>query len=398
MPHAKPIAICNGTVYVRGRPVSPGTVLVQDGRIVAVGPSEDVRLPRAAKIVDAEGLSVVPGLIDLHLHGLLGQDVMGTGLARVMAQLPAYGVTAFLATTVSMPQSETLDALATMARILDAPSPGARCLGIHLEGPFLARRRAGMAREEWLSAPDWETAERCFDAARNHVRMVTLAPELPGGLDFLSRCLRRGVVPSIGHSDASFDQVGLAVDRGLRHATHTFNAMRPLHHREPGVVGAVMVHEAIVAELIADGVHVHPAVVDLLLRVKGIERVALVSDASPLAGLPDGAYEWGGQTVRVGDGACRLADGTLAGAHTLLDTGLRTLVCELKYALGAALVSAATVPARVLGVRAGRLEPGCHADIVLLNESLRPARTLVGGVDVWAGAADSPAARGTWRG
>jgi N-acetylglucosamine-6-phosphate deacetylase len=202
-------------------------------------------------------------------------------------------------------------------------------------------------------------------------------------MECIPRLIEAGVVPVIGHSNATFEQVAEAVQLGLRHATHTFNAMRSLHHREPGVVGAVMYFDQIVAQLIADGVHVHPAVMDILLRIKGLERVALVSDTSPLAGLPDGEYEWEHKPLFVRDGSCRLADGTIAGAHALLDSGVRNLVNLVGLPLEQALVPATRVPADVLGLRKGCLAPGYDADIVLLDGDYRPVFTMLEGEVVY---------------
>jgi N-acetylglucosamine-6-phosphate deacetylase len=270
-----------------------------------------------------------------------------------------------------------------MARVLDAPPHGAHCLGIHLEGPFLSPDRPGMATRDWFVPLTWERFERYQQAASGWIRMVTFAPELDEASAHIPRLVDAGVVASIGHSDATYDQVVHAVQQGLSHATHTFNAMRPLHHRKPGVVGAVLSLDELTAQLIADGLHVHPAVIRILLRAKGLDRVVLVSDAAPLAGLPDGDYEWEHKTVTVHDGSCRLADGTIAGAHALLDTGVRTLVHSLNLPLTQALVPATLGPARLLKERRGQLTVGYPADIVLLDAALRPAVTFAGGQEVY---------------
>jgi N-acetylglucosamine-6-phosphate deacetylase len=372
-------AIINGKVYTPDQVLVPGTVLIEEERITAVGSVDALTAPPGAEVISAEGMAVVPGFIDLHIHGLMGHDGMGPDLAQVIRNLPAFGVTAFLATTLTLPRDETLAALEAMAEVIDTPPSGAQCLGIHLEGPFLAPDRPGMATPDWFEPLTWGSFQTFQQAARGHIRMLTFAPEVGEAMACIPRLTGAGVVPVIGHSNATFEQVAQAVQLGLAHATHTFNAMRPLHHREPGVVGAVMYFDQIVAQLIADGVHVHPAVMAILLRVKGLERVALVSDAAPLAGLPDGEYEWEHKPLFVRDGSCRLADGTLAGAHALLDTGLRNLVNLVGLPLEQALVPATRVPAGVLGLRKGRLAAGYDADVVLLDSDLRPALTLVEG-------------------
>jgi N-acetylglucosamine-6-phosphate deacetylase len=378
-------AIVNGSVYTPEQVLAPGTVLIEDGRITAVGSADTLAAPPDGPVIDAEGKAVVPGFIDIHMHGLMGHDSMGPDMAYVIRDLPAFGVTAFLGTTLTLPRDEVFAGLEAMARVLDAPPAGARCLGIHLEGPHLAPERPGMATSEWFEPLSWEGFQELHAAAGGHIRMLTFAPEVDGAMASIPRLVEAGVVPVIGHSDATFDQVAQAVQLGLSHATHTFNAMRPLHHREPGVLGAVMYFDEIVAELIADGVHVHPAAMAILLRVKGLERVALVSDAAPLAGLPDGEYEWEHKPVFVRDGSCRLTDGTIAGAHALLDTGVRNLVNLVGLPLEQALVPATRVPADVLGERKGRLAAGYDADIVLLDRDYTPVLTMVGGDVVYHG-------------
>jgi len=372
-------AIVNGKVYTPDRILPQGIVLIEGERIVGVGSADAITVPLEAEVIDAEGMAVVPGFVDLHLHGLKGHDAMGPGLAQMIHDLPAFGVTAFLATTLTLPRDETLAALEAMAKVLEGPPPGAECAGIHLEGPFLSPARPGMATPDWFEPLTWKSFQEFQQAASGRIRLLTFAPEVDEAMACIPRLIEAGVVPAIGHSSATFEQVAQAVQLGLCHATHTFNAMRPLHHREPGVVGAVMYYDQIVAQLIADGVHVHPAVMAILLRVKRVERVALVSDAAPLAGLPDGEYEWEHKTVFIREGICRLADGTLASAHVLLDTGVRNLVELVGMPLEQALVPATSVPAQVLGLRKGRLTPGYDADIVLLDSDLRPVLTLVRG-------------------
>ena len=376
-------AIVNGTVYTPDEIIAPGVVFVEGDTITAVGPAGTTPVPPEAELVQADGMAVAPGMIDLHIHGLLGHDAIGPDLAQVIRELPAFGVTAFLATTLTLPRAEIVASLEAMADVLDTPPRGAQCLGIHLEGPSLSPAWPGMATPEWFEPLTWESFQAFQQAARGHIRMLTFAPETGQAMTYIPRLVETGIVPAIGHSDATFEQVARAVQLGLSHATHTFNAMRPLHHREPGVVGAVMYFDEIVAQLIADGVHVHPAVMALLLRVKGLERVALISDAAPLAGLPDGEYEWEHKPVFVRDGSCRLADGTIAGAHALLDAGVRNLVNLVGLPPEQALAPATRVPAGVLGLRKGCLAPGYDADVVLLDGDCRPVLTMVEGEVVY---------------
>lgn len=354
-------------------------MLIEDGCITAVGVADTLAAQPEVEVIDARGMAVVPGFIDIHIHGLMGHDVMGPGLAQVIRDLPSFGVTAFLGTTLTVSRDETFADLGAIATVLDAPPAGAQCLGIHLEGPFLSPTWPGMATADWFEPLNWEIFQMFQQTSGGNIRMITFAPEMDEAISCIPHLIEAGVVPVIGHSDATFEQVAQAVQLGLPHATHTFNAMRPLHHREPGVVGAVMYFDQIVAQLIADGVHVHPAVMAILLRVKGLDRVVLVSDASPLAGLPDGEYEWKHKPVFVRDGSCLLADGTIAGAHALLDAGVRNLINLVGLPLEQALVPVTSVPADVLGLRKGRLASGYDADIVLLGMDFKPVLTMVNG-------------------
>ena len=371
--------IVNAMVYTPYRQIAPGTVIVRDGRIVAVGPSAVLHPPSSARVINVEGAFVTPGLVDIHMHGLHGFDAMGEGLANVARLLPQYDVTAFVPTTLTFPWETVLERLRMMTDTYEQLREGAQPLGIHIEGPHLSPRRPGMANAEWmrpLSHEDWDTLQR---VARGHIRMITFAPEEGEAASLIPRLRSEGVIPVIGHSDALFEQVGPWVKDGLCMATHTYNAMRGLHHREPGVLGAVMYYDTIIAQLIADGHHVHPAALDILIRVKGRERVALISDAAPLAGLPPGNYQWGSYPVVVDGETVRLPNGTLAGAYALLDTGVRTLITRVGLPPEDALVMAATTPARALGVLKGEIRPGFDADLVVWSQDWQPLYTFVRG-------------------
>jgi N-acetylglucosamine-6-phosphate deacetylase len=378
-------ALVGGTIYTPEEVIASGVVVLDQTQILTVGTNQEGAVPPEAEIIDTTGKHIVPGYVDVHIHGLLGNDVMGSALADVIRLLPRFGVTAFMATTVTLPRDEIIRALHTMADMLSEPPPGARCLGIHIEGPHLSPAKPGMATASWFEPLTREYFDALQEAAQGHIRMITFAPEEGEAMSVIPHLVEGGVIPVIGHSDATFDQVSKAVELGLCHATHTYNAMRPLHHREPGVVGAVMHHEQIMAELIADGIHVHPAAMEILIRVKGLDHVVLISDGAPLAGLPDGEYEWEHKPVFVKDGVCRLADGTISGAHALLDSGVRNLVSEMGLPLEKALIPATSTAAASVNLdNKGQLRPGYDADLVVLDHDLQPEKTFVEGEMLWS--------------
>jgi N-acetylglucosamine-6-phosphate deacetylase len=379
--------IINGRVYTPERVIERGIVTIAGGKIAAVGEAESVSVSTEGELIDATGFHVIPGLIDLHIHGVSGLDAMQGQVAEMAAELPRYGVTAFLPTVIAAPFERLVEMLAEMASIIATRPPGARIAGVHVEGPYLSTQQSGMMDPHLFRPFRWQEFERLCEVSQGQIKMVTLAPEEGEALSAIPRLIEQGIVPSIGHSHATFQQVAEAVQLGLAHATHAYNAMRGFHHREPGVVGALWHFDQITAQVIADGVHVHPVALDLLLRLKGPQRVALISDAAPVAGLPPGEYTWGGKHVIVDERACRNLDGRLAGSIALMDVGLRTLVEEVGVPLEVALVTATAVPARVLGLNKGALAPGRDADVVLLDEALQPKVTIVEG-EVMAEATD----------
>lgn len=374
-------AIVNGQLFTPQPITDEGVVLIEGRRIAAVGPASSVRIPPGSEVIDAGGRKVVPGLVDVHIHGLLGYSCMGAELAEVVAALPRFGVTAFCATTITAPIEHVQEALGEMADVIERRPRGARILGIHLEGPHLSPKRPGMAKADLQHPLTWDEFQRLQRAARGHIRMITFAPEEDRAAELIPRLKELEVVPVIGHSDATFDQVTAWVKAGLAHATHVFNAMRGFHHREPGVLGAVLLHDEIVAQLIPDGHHVHPGAMALLWKVKGPERTALISDAIPYAGMPPGQYEWEGYQLILDGETCRLADGTLAGATTLLNQDIMTLVRLIGVPFADALTAATYTPARSIGhgMWLGQLAPGFAADIAILEEDGQAWQTWVDG-------------------
>lgn len=380
----QPLLVAGGPLYTGGHVFREGAVLVgAGGTVIASGEEGSFTVPSGSRLLDARGLRIIPGLIDLHLHGLEGHDSAGPALPEVIRALPAHGVTAFLPTSYVVPRERLLKIVGEMADVIESPPLGAVPLGIHMEGPWFAPGKSGMSNSALcypLTIHDIEAFRR---AARGHVRLVTFAPEQGEALSAIPWLVEHGIVASAGHTDADYETIRRAVALGLSHATHTYNAMRGLHHREPGTLGAVLDHDEIVAQLVGDGHHVHPAAIRVLVRAKGIERVCLVSDAAPFAGYPPGEYDWEGYHIYIDGQTSRLADGTLASAVMLMDKMLRVLVEQAGLPFEYALRTATEVPARVLGVRKGLLAPGYDADIVLLHGDYTTALTMVRGTIVY---------------
>jgi N-acetylglucosamine-6-phosphate deacetylase len=345
--------------------IAPGLLVVAGGRVVRV--SRPSRRPRGATELPG---TVVPGLVDLQVNGYEGSSVLGgtpDDITAIGVALAAEGVTAWCPTIVSSSEEERLAALDAVHA---SERAGARVLGVHLEGPWISRVRKGAHDEDVLEAPDGEVVARSLRRHPGLVRIVTLAPELRGGLDAVRRVADAGAVASIGHSDASFEEAVRAIDAGARMATHLFNAMRGLHHREPGIAGAVLTDQRIVAGLISDGSHVDPAMVVLAFRAKTAGRIALVSDVVP------GTY------ADTSSGMPRTPDGTLAGALAPLSEGLRVAV-QAGVPFEDALQAATLTPSLLVGAPTGRIEPGAPADLVVLDDELRPLETFVAGERVW---------------
>ena len=358
----------------------PGWVQLEGATVVASGWGEP---PHAATVELPRG-ALVPGLIDLQLNGAFGHDLATTDLAgwrEVVRRLPATGVTAFVPTFITAPLEELARSLERYRRVrddLDA-EPGARTLGVHCEGPFLAAGRHGAHRRDLLCDPTPERVETLLAAADGQLAYLTLAPELPGGLPAVDRLVRAGVRVAVGHSDATDQHVTAAVDAGVSMITHLFNAQRPLHHRDPGVVGAALADPRVTVGLIVDLHHVAPTAVRVAFAAAG-ERIALVTDAVSAMGMPPGVHELGGEptTVRAGAPPVR-DDGTLAGSVLRLDEAVANAVhCGVDPAV--ALTAASRVPADALGRSdLGRLTPGARADVAWLDDDWRAAATWIDG-------------------
>jgi N-acetylglucosamine-6-phosphate deacetylase len=383
------IAITAATLFTPLERIEPPLLLVEDGSIVEVTSRARRELPGNCRTVDFGDGILAPGFIDIHIHGGAGHDVMETGadpLPAVEKLLARHGVSSYFPTTVTAPLDTTLAALERLAGAIEAAGKNpnsdgqrARPLGIHLEGPFISHVRRGVHPPENLLVPSLPAFDRFWQAARGHIRVITIAAELPGAMEVIAEASRRGVCVSLGHSDADLNAARAAVAAGARHATHTFNAMRPLDHRDPGILGEVLTDDRVSADIIADGIHLDPAVVDLFIRAKGAEGAVLISDATAATGMPDGRYRLGSLEVEVKDGRCT-AGGKLAGSVLTMDRAVRNVMQFARWDLQQTLRLATLNPARVTGLSTqGELKPGARADLVVLSPTGEVRNTIIGG-------------------
>jgi N-acetylglucosamine-6-phosphate deacetylase len=360
-------------------------VVIEDGWIASISPRVAVELPADARVLDFPGATLAPAFFDVHIHGAMGHDVMEAtpaALDEMGSFLAAHGTCSFLATTVTAPLDATLRSLSGLAKLLAQPpvSGRAQAVGIHLEGPFLSHTKRGVQPAEHLLTPDTATFDRLLEAAEGRIRLMTLAPELPGAIELTAHATARGVRVSLGHSNATAAETQAAIAAGAVSATHTFNAMRPLDHREPGVLGTVLTNDALFAELICDGVHVAPEMVKLWWRAKGAERAILVTDAISAAGMPDGEYRLGEFAVQVANGRAT-ANGVLAGSVLTLDRALANFMkftgAPLEQALRLLTVNPASMTG--LGDQAVTLAFGEAANLVALDEAGKLIGSVVSG-------------------
>lgn len=372
------ICLVHAQIHTPSQVIEDGTVIVAGGRIRQVGPSRGLTPPENTPVIDAAGLLLVPGFIDLQLNGGFGHDFTQDPhtIWQVAALLPRTGVTAFLPTLVTTTLATVQTAQGVLAQGAPAGFAGAAPLGLHLEGPFLNPAQKGAHNPDLMRRPS--LADAAPWTPDNGVRLVTLAPELPGGMELIRALAGEGVVVSAGHSAATFDTAVSGFNAGIRYGTHLFNTMPVLHHRRPGLAGALLSDARITLGLIADGVHVHPALIRLVWQLAA-GRVNLVSDAMAALGMPPGIYRLGNMTASVDNDTARLPDGTLAGSILSLDAALRNLIAFTGCTLSQALATLTTIPGDLLALNKGRIAPGYDADLVLLSPDLRVRAALAAG-------------------
>jgi N-acetylglucosamine-6-phosphate deacetylase len=360
----------------------PGNIVVEDGKITVIGSADNAI---ATDCIDGRGLTLLPGYIDLHTHGAIGREVMDTdtaGLQELTLYYAKHGVTAFLATPWTASRDVIANSLKTIGTVM-GHEEGARILGAHLEGPWLNTLYCGAQAKELIRPAGREEALQFLESGI--VRLVALAPEIPENQWLIEECAHCGITVAAGHTNATYAEMKQAVKLGVRQVTHCFNAMRPLNHREPGVVGAAMALPELKCELIADTIHVDPVVLKLLYDIKGPEGIILISDSLSAAGMPDGDYAFKGELVTVQDGAARLHDGTLAGSTLALDKAMRNFVKATGRSLAELLPCGSTNAAAAIGLgnSKGKVAVGYEADLILVDDDLNVKMTMVMGKVVY---------------
>ncbi|MGV8025293.1 MAG: N-acetylglucosamine-6-phosphate deacetylase [Anaerolineaceae bacterium] len=364
--------------------LSDQTIEIMDGKFRLISPTTGDDASNISDCFNAQGLIVAPGLIDIHTHGGNGADAMDAtpkALETISIFLSRHGITSFLATTVTS-SSENINS--ALAEIRDCSTlPGAALLGAHVEGPYINIVQKGAQNPQFFRSPQSEEYHAWIETGV--VKLITIAPELEGMDEFIRYCVEQKVELAIGHSSATYEQVIHAVDLGVHQATHLFNGMPGLHHREPGTVGGSLLDDRIFAQIIVDGIHLHPVIVKLIIALKGLDRTILISDAMRATGLSDGTYDLGGQDVSVLDGIARTASGSLAGSTLTLDKAIRNTMqfCGLDFQQ--TLPMATRVPAQAMHIadRKGVIEAGCDADLAFFDRTYQVVATMVSGVFVF---------------
>jgi N-acetylglucosamine-6-phosphate deacetylase len=375
------LLIQNANIITSTEMLTGHDLAIDDDQIMAIAPSGTILPIPRAQIIDATGLFLTPGLIDLQLNGGFGHDFTldPTTIWSVAAQLPQYGLTGFLPTIISSPLAVGGQAMEVLAGGSPVDWSGSLPLGLHLEGPYFNPAKKGAHNPAYLRAPNVNDIEAW--TTENGVRLVTLAPELPGALEMISALTERHIIVSAGHSLATLSEAEAGFEAGIRYGTHLFNAMPPLHHREPGLPGALLTDDRPMVGLVADGIHVHPRLIQLAWRSLGPARLNLVTDAMAALGMPPGRYQLGDFEVNVDADSARLADGTLAGSILTPDAALRNLMTFTGCTPVEALLTMTRNPARLLGIdrHKGHIAPGFDADLVLFSAAWHVSRTIIGG-------------------
>lgn len=358
-------------------------IVIEEDRIKEVIPWSHIS--RNENVLDYPDAVATPGFVDIHTHGYGGHDTTSskeedlTGFAESILE---HGVTSFLPTTGTVPRNVLLGVATALRNVIGENEKGAEILGLHLEGPHVGKgKEAGAQNVEFARDPDVRELEELVEASGGNIRRVTLAPELPGALEYIKRAKELGIVVAAGHTNATYEEAVAGFDAGITICNHLFNGMRLFHHREPGIIGACLVRDDVYAEIIADMIHLHPAAINMAIKAKGLEKTILITDAIAAAGLPDGEYELGGLETVVEDGISRVkATGRLAGSTLTMGLAIKNMVTKLNFNLKDAVRMATSNPADALNLSdRGRLIPGCVANVTIFDSGLNVLATIVKG-------------------
>ncbi len=382
---ANRLAIIGGKVVTPQSVIENGTVLCEDGKIVFVGSDKDAAPEPGSRVVNATGGIVMPGFIDTHFHGSAGDDVMANGaegIRRIARALMRFGTTGFLATTIAARHSELMKATEDTLAAESDSHEGAEILGLHIEGPYINLKYKGAQPVEGIRDPNFDECRELLAAANGRIKIMTMAPELPGGMELIAFLKANGVEASLGHSEADYDTALAAIEAGATRATHLYNAMSGVHHRKPGLASAVLNEPGIQAELICDGVHVHPRMAQLAWRAKGRDGVTLITDATAAQGVGDGTFTLGDFQIQVRGPLCTLMDGvTIAGSVLTMNRAVGNAMDFTGMSLIDAAHTSSLAPARACGVanRKGSIEVGKDADLAVLKSDFSVGFTIRAG-------------------
>ncbi|MBS1271978.1 MAG: N-acetylglucosamine-6-phosphate deacetylase [Candidatus Marinimicrobia bacterium] len=371
------------------REIEDAVLVVQGDQIAELGHIADIEISDKADVYDLDGHIITPSFIDLHVHGAVGVDYTEADedqIKEISEFLLSRGVTGVLATLYPKPKDALIQDVRRLAEYIRSNPRHNIIRGIHLEGPYLNPKMHGAINEDYIWEPDKKDWSDLRDAGRGTVRLMTIAPEVEGTTEIIRNAAREGIVPSIGHSIAEYDDISVAIDNGAAQVTHIFNAMAPFHHRKPGVLNAAFLHGELKVQLIADGIHVHPSVIQTLHKLKGASGIILISDAMAASGYKQGSYNFGDQEVTVDESGAHLADGTIAGSVATLDIGIQVLVKQAGLPLTNAVRMASLNPSRVLGTEQykGILAVGKDADLVVMDQNFNVKMTLLNGDIVYS--------------
>lgn len=385
---SKKIILLNGVTYTENQVIKKGYITIEEGKIKEIGTtSPSTPYPADFQLMNIpDGFTIIPGMIDIHIHGANGADVMDAtreSLDIMASTLPKEGVTSFLATTMTEDSHAIEEALANAGEYINSfQSKGnAEIIGIHLEGPFIDKDKAGAQPIKHILNPNIDTFKTWQTQAKGHIKLVTLAPELPGGSELIQFLKTKAIVSSMAHSGATYDQALEAIEKGTSHVTHLFNQMTGLHHRDPGIVGAAFLNNSVMAEIIADGIHVRPEMVQLAYNQITDERMILITDSMRAKWLENGVYDLGGQMVTVTDGCALLDEDTLAGSVLKMNDAFKNIQRFTKCDIKSAIKMASENPAKQLNMfdRKGSIAIGKDADLVILDEKMDVFMTICNG-------------------